>query len=787
MNYAISRHAKDRTKANKPAPLSQWVSALGQSISSPRKRFNVPFRYDGGSITCILDYVSLWFVLQRGELRVAIRSCFDAQGIDSARLVSSGKNECRFVVEGRTGQFAVYLQVLNEDCEILHFETKLTPHRPVQTTVSPRDLFLGGTGKKQDVEGKVHFTQKGPASGIAYASFRDPKGGTLLYFQNLTSLNEYCALTHAEPVGIVAGEWPEIGMALPAGTGPLPAKKEVTVSDAFLCFSGNALNSDTDVAEHCLKCLASIYRLLPLPKTEYFDWPRAATRTLKSLDKSQSCTRRMGGRRYLNAYVGVEENQKPPESMVQCSVLVPMRAYEKWLGSEVTLTKQLARNLSSFYDKKAKSVVRWLPGCAFQKADNSEEEDAGRLDSWYIHHTLLNLGRLAEMGDTTARRLFFASLASATKAARHFNYQWPVFYQIKTFKVLKAESAPGKGGEHDVPGLYAHVMLQAYTLSQQKRYLTEAEKAASRLQGSGLDLLYQTNNTLLSGVVLARLWRMTGKKKYRDLSVVCVANMIARVWMWDCHYGFAKHYTNFMGASPLHECEYVAAYEEAEAVGIAVEYLRTIGDAAPQGARMLLAEYVKFLLHRGKNYFPEYLPVKVIAASPKEGKINRRLAIPLEDLSTGWKQAGQVGQEVYGSSVSFVACATAYLNYPNAPIMVFCEYPILDHKGLFLPDGSGTIELRLGGSPDLSCKVRVLAKGSMQSLQRVSVHRETNGGFLENTTTRSLRPTEHQVPGGSKVRIVVASSKALTSRARARAKSAPTKTTTSSQIRRHAV
>jgi hypothetical protein len=122
------------------------------------------------------------------------------------------------------------------------------------------------------------------------------------------------------------------------------------------------------------------------------------------LDKSRSCTQRIGGRRYLNAYVGGEE--KPPESMVQCSVLVPMRAYEQWLGDAVPLTKQLARTLSSFFDKKVSSVVRWLPGCAFKKHDKSEEEDAGRVDSWYIHHTLLNLGRLAEMGDKNARRIF---------------------------------------------------------------------------------------------------------------------------------------------------------------------------------------------------------------------------------------------------------------------------------------------------------------------------------------------------------------------------------------------
>ncbi len=102
-----------------------------------------------------------------------------------------------------------------------------------------------------------------------------------------------------------------------------------------------------------------------------------------------------------------------------------------------------------------------------------------------------------------------------------------------------------------------------------------------------------------------------------------------------------------------------AAYEEAEAVGIAVEYLKTMGDAAPRGARVLLAEYVKFLLHRGKNYFPKNLPINAVFNSPKEGEVDRRLAIPLEDLSTGWKQAGLVGQEVYGSSVSLVACVSS--------------------------------------------------------------------------------------------------------------------------------
>ena len=751
-----------------PAALSHWASAFQKSIRLPRKRFSVPFQYGGGPIACVLDYTSLWFVLKRNESQVAIRGCFDGQGIDSARMVSSDKSGCRFVVEGRTGRFDIYLEVLKEQPEILHYKTSIKPHQPAQIVGPPRDLLFGGTSKNQKVAGTIHFTQKGPASAIAYASFHDPADGTLLYFQNLTSLNEYCDLTHASPVGIVAGQWPEIGLALPSGSKPLPAKRQATVSDAFVCFSGRVLVNETDLAEHCLECLSGIYKFLPRPETEYFDWPHTATRTLRSLDKTRNCTRRIRGRRYLNAYVSAEE--KPPESMVQCSVLVPMRAYEQWLGGEVPLAKQLARNFSAFYDQKANSVVRWLPGCAFKKDDKSEEEDVDRADSWYIHHTLLNLGRLAEMGDKNAKRIFFGSLASATSVARHFKYQWPVFFNVETLEVLKAESAPGQGGEHDVPGLYAHVMLQAYSLSHEKRYLEEAEKAASCLKGSGLNLLYQTNNTLLSGVVLARLWRLTGKKQYRDLSVVCIANMIARVWMWDCHYGFAKHYTNFMGASPLHECEYVAAYEEAEAVGIAVEYLKTMGDAAPRGARVLLAEYVKFLLHRGKNYFPKNLPISAVSNSPKEGKIDRRLAIPLEDLSTGWKQAGQVGQEVYGSSVSFVACVSSYLNYAKASIMVFSEYPILEDKGQFTSDGSGIIEMRLGGTSDFSCKVRVLAKGPMELLPRVSVKTKGNKAAMTPTQTLEQSFIEYEIAGNSELRIDVVSPRMPTARPATRAR-----------------
>lgn len=65
----------------------------------------------------------------------------------------------------------------------------------------------------------------------------------------------------------------------------------------------------------------------------------------------------------------------------------------------------------------------------------------------------MNLGRLAEKGDTGAKKLLMNSIDFVMKAAHHFAYNWPVFYDVRTFDIIKAETAEGKGGELDVAGL----------------------------------------------------------------------------------------------------------------------------------------------------------------------------------------------------------------------------------------------------------------------------------------------------------------------------------------------
>ena len=146
------------------------------------------------------------------------------------------------------------------------------------------------------------------------------------------------------------------------------------------------------------------------------------------------------------------------------------------------------------------------------------------------------------------------------RVARHFDYHWPVFYDQRTLKVSKEETGDGEGGEQDGAGLYSHVMLQAYAFTQDKMYLEEAERSAKSLQHLAFGVLYQTNTTAFSAVAMARLWRITGKSEYKDLSIVCVASILSHLWLW--HLG--PDTRTFMALPPLHDAPYVAFYEEGE-------------------------------------------------------------------------------------------------------------------------------------------------------------------------------------------------------------------------------
>ena len=173
------------------------------------------------------------------------------------------------------------------------------------------------------------------------------------------------------------------------------------------------------------------------------------------------------------------------------------------------------------------------------------------MDSWYLFHPLLNLARLAGHGDQRARELLLGSLDRVIEIAHHFDHVWPVFYDIDTLEVIKAESEPGKGGELDVPGLYAHVMLQAYDLTDEQRYLDEALAAAHALRGKGFELTYQTNNVAFGMVALQRLFKLTGDREWLAISRVLCSCLIDNVGLWSIRYGWGVTRSSFCAVFPM--------------------------------------------------------------------------------------------------------------------------------------------------------------------------------------------------------------------------------------------
>ena len=359
------------------------------------------------------------------------------------------------------------------------------------------------------------------------------------------------------------------------------------------------------------------------------------------------------------------------------------------------------------------------------------------------------MGRLAKQGDGAAQDLFFNALDFGIKVARHFRYKWPVQFNVRTLEVLTGDRKPGEPGQTDVGGLYAYVMLQAYDLSKDRRYLREAEKAARALSGYHFSIAYQMNLTAWGANACLRLFQVTGDAFFREQSEVLLASYFHHTMLWQSRLGFAKNYPIFLGALCLHDSPYMAIYECYESLAGFHEYLSLAGDEIAPSLRLLLTEYIKYTLDRAWFYYPAHLPKEALATDIRNGHIDRALAIPLEDLYADGQPAGQVGQEVYGSGAAFALTTRAYHRLPSAPFLVYSEYPVTEIAQA--PDQCVGFTLR--GDPGYVSRLR-LVPTSRKPLPSVRLRLQTADG--ETQPDGNLTPEGHReylLPGGSQVEV----------------------------------
>ena len=651
---------------------------------------------------------SLWaYVRGPAGLQLALRAgyCPDGSFVDSQW--DEDDLAVDFWLTRPSGQYRVRIEVVDRRTPVLHWTSWFAPTEPLRLSAWPRDVYpLSESGDPMTTRGLVHVAQRGPRSGLLFGSMHEPGVGSWLYFQDFSALNGYFEATHTTPLDSVGGQWPELGFALPtAADTALPAKQEVILSDAYISFSRMAPADEEQVARLFLDLLAPVYLRIQRPPVEYRHWPDKTKRALEHLTHSPLCTREIDGKRYVNPYVGATD--KPPESMVQLSILVALRALARWEGQSSRLLEELNASLASFYDPELGAVLRWLKGQDFKGEQFEDFSDAETMDSWYLYHVLCDVGHLAQEGDPVAKKLFLSSLDYAISVAHRFDYRFPVFFDLKTLEVRRAESSPGAGGQNDVGGLYARAMLLAWELTRRRMYLDEATRAGRRMDGLGFNLAYQLNNTVLSALAMLQLWKATGDRSFLKRSIVCIANLFAHVWLWECRYGHARYYNTFFGILPLKDAPYLALFEEFEVPSVIDQYLALGGDSIPRSVRLLLAELCRHSLARAWQYYPGELPREIITSEPDTGQMERGLEVPLEDFYEGWQKPGQVGQEVYGAGAPFTYVVRHYHRIPGTPFLLYCDYPLADliHQRRA---GSTIIQFKLGGDSRLPCRLRLV-------------------------------------------------------------------------------
>lgn len=557
---------------------------------------------------------SIWLtVTWPNEGSIAFRLAFGMNSFFEQVSVNDVGNSVLITSSTRLGDYRINLSFPESSSVVFHYTTTFQAAIPILIPFWPRDIVpLTKNGKVENTTGIMHTHQVGSRSGQLFFSMTKPKRGSVFYFQNLTAMSDYCEATETSLEETVGGQWPEIGFQFPVNSKKsMPADKEFIISDAFVLLDEDLPEKDFTITSQFLNHLATIYMLLPKPESVYQDWHLIAEKVLTGLHTNKGCWTQTMGIPYLNAYVG--DYATPTEIIVQLAVMLPLQEYLEWSGKKSSVLDDLNNGLIAFYDERLKTIVRWHPALA-DKLDKSEEQKQEMvMDSWYLHHPLLNLSRLALKGNKMASKLFLDSVDFAIKVAHHFNYEWPVFYKMTTLEVIKAETEPGNGGEKDVPGSYAHIMLMAYRLTNEKRFLHEAIRALKSLEGLGFEIFYQANNTAFTAGALAELYKETNDSKYLELSYCCLAGIFKNVHIWDCNYGYGKNFPGFFSVYPLNDAPYTAAYEELEVYAALHHYLQITKDIEIlPSLKILIPEFIKYTVSRLPFYYPGLLPQEMI-------------------------------------------------------------------------------------------------------------------------------------------------------------------------------
>jgi hypothetical protein len=671
---------------------------------------------------------------------VAVRAAFVTGAFDCKAVRAEPGEAARIAVSSEIGTYLISVTADKDALERVRIVTQFTPAVAMRIPFVPRDVYpLDADDDPLGASGNVEAQQRGLNAGVIYFRIDEPAFGNVLYLQNLTVLNDYFRATGTTPKESVGGSWPELGYSTPTAEegsdAALEAGQCYTLSDAILVFRHEAPPHERESARQFIQMLGAAYQMLDLPPVEYRDWIGRAEKSARDLDTAPKATIKHYGHRYVHPYTTAEY----PDIMVQMSVITALHDWGKWLGEPLPLEAELKAGLRRFYDAELGTFRRYLPNVG-------EDKNANAVDSWYLYHPLLNMGILALGGDDDARGMFLDGIDYAVRTAKHFDYRWPIQYDITDFSIIE-ETAPADGrGQTDVGGIYAWIMLQAFELTNDKRFLDEARTAIDKAMGLRFNVNYQANLTAWGAAACMRLWRITNDEIYREQSYVYLASFFHNSVIWDSQIGHAEHYETFLAVTCLQDAPYMAMYECFDTFVAFERYFNDSGPDLEPAARMLLGEYCKYALSRAWFYYPDALPPEAISDKQREtnGHIDRALSFPLEDLYPDGQPAGQVGQEVYGAGAAFIFATRAFHHVEGAPFQLYCDHFVRAMERT----GDRALTITLDGGETCTANLR-LVRLKRHKLPKCTV--TTAGGDVLRPDATSDDRIDYHVPASGRL------------------------------------
>ncbi len=537
--------------------------------------------------------------------------------------------------------------------------------RPDATALSCRATSTRSTATMihSAPQGAIHAVQRGLNAGLLCFGVDDPATGSFFYFQDLTALNDLLPGDRHQARGCrrrrVARARLSAAHRRPwtpkRKTETLAAGETVILSDAILLARpddpGRRARLRTPFSPDARRRVPAAR--LAADRLSH-DWIGRAERTVRDLDERAR---------------GDDQSLRP----ALCPSL-HRRRISRHHGPDVGGPGDPRHGVNGHGEPHALEA-EFKAGCCGKFYDEGTEDAAAlssqcrRRQGCRRGRQLVSLSSAAQPrtscaldGDAQARTLFLRSLDCGIKAAHHFGYKWPIQYKVTDFTVITESAGADGRGQTDVGGVYAWVMLQAFELTDEKRFLDEARAAIDAAIGLGFDINYQANLTAWGAAACMRLWRITHHApsiSSRVMSISRASSTIARSGRSEL--GHAVHYRNFLGVTCLQDAPYMAIYECFDSFAAFEHYLDDSGPDLEAAARMLIAEYCKYALDRAWYYYPDALPPKrspissasITAISTARSPSRSRIFTPPAS------RRARSARGIYGAGAAFVFATRA--------------------------------------------------------------------------------------------------------------------------------